>query len=125
MLKRISLVAACFAVLFTAVGAKADEWDKKTTVTFSQPVELPGDVVLPAGTYVFKIADVTARRDVVMVYNLEQNHLYATIFAIPEVRVNRIEKSYMEFEERAAGMPVALHQWLYPGAFGGIEFVYR
>ena len=29
---------------------QADEWNKKTVLTFSQPVEIPGHV-LPAGTY--------------------------------------------------------------------------
>lgn len=32
-----------------ASSARADEWDKKTVLTFSQPVEIPGHV-LPAGT---------------------------------------------------------------------------
>ena len=36
--------------------ANADEWDQKTTFTFSGPVEIPGQV-LQAGTYVFKLAD--------------------------------------------------------------------
>ena len=43
-------------------GAKADEWNRKTVMTFSGPVEIPGVHlkgwgVLPAGTYVFKIMD--------------------------------------------------------------------
>lgn len=122
MLKRISLMAACLAMLFV-VGARADEWNRKTIVTFSQPVEIPGDIVLPAGTYVFKIAEVTARRDVVQIYNEAQDHLFATVFAIPEFRIAPAEKAYMEFEEQAAGMPVTLHEWLIPGR-DGIEFVY-
>src|SRR5438477_10010986 len=45
-----------------APGARADEWNRKTTITFSGPVEIPGVHlagwgVLPAGTYVFKILD--------------------------------------------------------------------
>jgi hypothetical protein len=36
--------------------ALADEWNQKTIVTFSGPVEIPGQV-LDAGTYVFKLAD--------------------------------------------------------------------
>lgn len=55
--------------------AVADEWDQKTTVTFSQPVEIPGQV-LPAGTYVFKLADSMSDRNIVQVYNSEENHLY-------------------------------------------------
>lgn len=125
MLKRTSLIAACLAMLFVAMGARADSWDKKTTVTFSQAVELPGNVVLPAGTYVFKIADVTARRDVVLVYNAGQDHLFATIFAIPEASITPFVKSSIGFEERGAGMPSAIHEWHFAGDFAGIEFVYR
>ena len=40
----------------TAQRATADEWDQKTIFTFSNVVEIPGQV-LPAGTYVFKLAD--------------------------------------------------------------------
>jgi len=36
--------------------ATADESDEKTVFTFSGPVEIPGQV-LPAGTYVLKLAD--------------------------------------------------------------------
>jgi len=35
--------------LVSASSAHADDLDKKTVLTFSQPVEIPG-VVLPAGT---------------------------------------------------------------------------
>ena len=125
MLKRTPLIVASLAMLFVAAGARADSWDKKTTVTFTQPVELPGDMVLAAGTYVFKLADVTARRDVVLIYNAEQNHLFATIVAVPQARIVPVAKPYMGFEERGEGMPSALHEWYLPGDFGGIEFVYR
>ena len=50
MLQRLA-TGFCCAVLLWLVPAGADQWDKKTIVTFSSPVELPG-VVLPAGTYV-------------------------------------------------------------------------
>ena len=45
-------------------SAQADEWDKKTDVTFNQPVEVPG-MVLSAGTYVFKLADSESDRSIV------------------------------------------------------------
>src|ERR1035438_3523025 len=46
-------------------GAKADEWNRKTTMTFSGPVEIPGVhlkgwAVLPAGTYVFRSEEHTS-----------------------------------------------------------------
>lgn len=45
-----------------APAAIADDWNRKTVVTFNGPVEIPGVhltgwSVLPAGTYVFKILD--------------------------------------------------------------------
>ena len=45
--------AVCCAAALTAVmapGARADEWNKKTILTFSGPVQIPG-VTLPAGSY--------------------------------------------------------------------------
>ena len=38
----------------SAAAVRADEWNKQTVLTFSQPVELPGRV-LPAGTSMFKL----------------------------------------------------------------------
>ena len=42
---------------FVVPTATADDWNKKTVITFSGPVEVPGvgAQILPAGTYVFKI----------------------------------------------------------------------
>ena len=51
----VALVLALFGAMF-ASGAKADDWNKKTKVTFSQPVEIPGQI-LPAGTYTIKLVD--------------------------------------------------------------------
>ena|SRR5579871_2600736 len=52
----VALLGATFSPI-----AKADDWNNKTTVTFSAPVEilgvhLKGWGVLPAGTYVFKFS---------------------------------------------------------------------
>ena len=51
----LNLLAVCVAAILVPI-AHADQWDKQTLVTFSNPVEVPGRV-LPAGTYVFKIAN--------------------------------------------------------------------
>ena len=53
----VALLAAAFSP-----SAKADEYNQKTIVTFSEPVEIPpvyitGMRVLPAGTYVFKLVN--------------------------------------------------------------------
>jgi hypothetical protein len=103
--------------------AKADEWDQKTIFTFSGPVEIPGQVLSP-GTYVFKLSDSQSDRNVVQVFNKDQNHLYGTFLAIPDYRLKPRGKAIITFEERAAGSPEAVKAWFYPGENYGHEFVY-
>src|SRR4029450_2032381 len=103
---------------------KADGWNKKTVVTFSQPVEIPGGIVLPAGTYVIKLLDSLSNRHIVQIFNQDQNHIYATILAIPNWRLDVTDKTVMTFGQRPAGEPQAIRSWFYPGDNFGQEFVY-
>jgi len=103
--------------------SRADEWDQKTGITFSQPVEIPGQV-LPPGTYVFKLMDSLADRNVVAVFNKDETHLYGTFLAIPDYRLRPTGKPIITFEERASGAPEAVKAWFYPGDDFGHEFVY-
>jgi hypothetical protein len=109
--------------------AKADDWNKKTLVTFSGPVEIPGVhlagwSVLPAGTYVFKIMDSQTDRHIVQIFNKDETTIYATILAIPNYRLKATDKTVITFRERPAGEPEALRAWFYPGMQWGEEFVY-
>jgi len=103
--------------------ASADEWDQKTIVSFSGPVEVPGQV-LPAGTYVFKVVDSQSDRNIVEVYNKNESHLYGTFLAVPDYHLKPRGKTVISFEERAAGAPEAVKAWFYPGDNYGHEFVY-
>jgi hypothetical protein len=104
-------------------AAKADEWDQKTVFTFSGPVEIPGQVLLP-GTYVFKLADSASDRNIVQVFNKQETHLYGTFLAIPDYRMKPSGKPIITFEERAADSPEAIKAWFYPGDNYGHDFVY-
>lgn len=118
------LIALCAVVgTLWSTAARADEWNKKTVVTFNNPVEIPG-MVLPPGTYVFKLADTMADRNIVQIFNKHENHIYATIIAIPDYRLQPTGKTVITFEERAAGSPEAVRAWFYPGDLYGEEFVY-
>src|SRR5262245_16848212 len=117
------LWAAAVGAILLVPGVKADEMDKRTDVTFSAPVEVPG-VVLPAGKYVFKLMDSTSDRHVVQIFNEDETHLFATILAIPTYRMNPVDKPLITFEERAANSPEAIKTWFYPGEQYGEEFVY-
>jgi LPXTG-motif cell wall-anchored protein len=117
------VLAACAFLLPTAV---ADEWNNKTIVTFSEPVEVPGvgAQVLPAGTYIFKLMDSTSNRNIVQIFSADGNHLFTTILAIPNYRLKVTGKTVMTFRERGEGQPEAIRAWFYPGANWGQEFVY-
>ncbi len=120
----------CMALLgFAVSSARADEWDKKTTITFSGPVEIPGVHlqgfgILPAGTYVFKVLDSKSDRHIVQIFSKDELTIYATILAIPNLRLKATDKTVMTFRERPAGQPEALRAWFYPGKEWGEEFVY-
>src|SRR5438034_3121164 len=123
---------ACGMALFGAIlapSAKADDWNRKTVITFSGPVEIPGVHltgwgVLPAGTYVFKILDSQSDRHIVQVFSKDEKTVYATILAIPNYRLKATDKTVVTFRERPAGQPEALRAWFYPGRNWGEEFVY-
>ena len=103
--------------------AKADEWNQRTNVTFSGPVEIPGKV-LPAGTYEFKLMDSQSDRNIVQVFSKDQRHLYGTFLTIPDYHLKPAGKTVITFEERASGTPEAVKAWFYPGDNYGHEFVY-
>jgi hypothetical protein len=110
-------------------SAKADDWNRKTVITFSGPVEIPGVHltgwgVLPAGTYVFKILDSQSDRHIVQIFNKDETEIYATVLAIPNYRLKATDKTVVTFTERPAGEPEALRAWFYPGRNWGEEFVY-
>jgi len=120
------IVCLTLVVMAFPSAAKADNWDKLTTVSFSQPFEIPGvgAQVLPAGTYVFKLLDSQSNRHIVQIFNQDRTHVYATILAIPNYRLKATDKTVMTFRERAVGSPEALRAWFYPGNNWGQEFVY-
>ena len=117
------LLAICALV---APKATADDLNKKTTITFSGPVEVPGvgAQILPAGTYVFKIMDSSSDRHIVQIFNEDLTHVFTTIVAIPNFRLKATDKTVITFRERPAGQPVALRAWFYPGREWGEQFVY-
>jgi hypothetical protein len=119
---QISMCAAVLCVVFVT-AAKADIWDKKTIVTFGDSVEIPGQV-LPAGTYVFKLANSASDRHIVQIWNADETQILATILTIPNYRSDPPDRTIFEFDERPSDSPMALHSWFYPGDNTGQEFVY-
>jgi hypothetical protein len=122
------MCAALVATVFSS-NVQADDWNRKTVITFGQPVETPGIhlkgwAVLPAGTYVFKVLDSKSDRHIVQILSQDETLVYATILAIPNYRIRATDKTVLTFSETAPGDPQVLRAWFYPGHNFGDEFVY-
>ena len=119
----------CLTLLCIVVApkAKADDWNHKTSITFSQPVEVPGvgQHVLPAGTYVFKLMNSDSNRHIVQIFNADESQVLTTILAIPNYRLKATGKTVVTFHEAPAGQPESIKAWFYPGEEWGEHFVYE
>lgn len=124
-IEKIMVAAFCLAVvwLVTAPAVHADDWDKATRITMSQPFEVPG-MILPAGTYIVKLVDLPGERHVVRFLSEDESTVYATLIGIPDFRLEPTDKTAITFYESELNRPQALHNWFYPGHRFGIEFAY-
>jgi hypothetical protein len=117
------IASIAFTLTFTAIG-HADEFDQSTTFTFSAPVRIPGNKVLPAGTYLFKLADSDFDQNIVQIFNSEGTRLYATVLTNPTDRPEPTGDTKVTLAEQEPGRADALLTWFYPGRLTGHEFVY-
>lgn len=103
--------------------AHADEWNKMTIVTVHEPI-IAGNKVLDPGTYVWKLMDSPSNRNIVQIFDKNQQHLETTILAIPDYRMQPTGHTQFAFWETPAGVPKAVRDWYYPGDNFGQEFPY-
>jgi LPXTG-motif cell wall-anchored protein len=118
----VALAVLVFVSLLPTLS-QADQWDRKTVMTFSQAVEIPGKI-LPAGTYTFKTNNIPSSRNIVQIFNQDETQLIATILAIPNYRLTSTGETVVKFAERPSRSPQALKAWFYPGEYFGHEFAY-
>ena len=109
--------------LFFELAAHADESDRATTITFSQSIQIPGQV-LSAGTYMFKLADSDSNQNVVQIFNADRTVLYATLQTIATDRQEPTGDTVVTLAEQGTGQPDVLVKWFYPGREAGNEFLY-
>ncbi|HUS07479.1 MAG TPA: hypothetical protein VMZ52_14325 [Bryobacteraceae bacterium] len=117
--------AACLSLAsFTiAPSALADTWNKKTILTVSEPIQVPGKVLQP-GKYVMRLLDSPSNRHIVQIFNEREDQLQTTILAIPNYRLQPTGKTTFQWWETPVGQPKALRAWFYPGDNFGQEFAY-
>lgn len=117
---------ACAVAVFVclmAAAVSAQPLDKRTLFTFSAPVTLPG-VTLPAGQYLFRLADPNSSSKVVQVLNADGTKPYGLFFTIPAERLEPASSPEVRFMETASGTPAAIRTWWYPGERSGYEFIF-
>jgi hypothetical protein len=115
-------------VLVIALGfltpvTRASERDQATQLTFTQSVQIPGNVVLQPGTYWFSVADSPSDRNIVRVFDVNWQPITTTVAASKEI-AQPYDNTLVTFAERSANQPVVLLEWFYPGRTTGHEFIY-
>jgi len=125
MIERAITIAVAVAVLggLAAPAARAQDVSTKAVLTFSRPVEIPGQV-LPAGTYTFALSDAMSDRHIVQVLSADQSRVVAIVMTIPNYRLAFSGDAVITFTELPAGSGEALRAWRYPGSALGHELVY-
>jgi hypothetical protein len=117
---------ACAVAVFVclmAAPAAGQPLDKRTLFTFSGPITLPG-VTLPAGQYLFRLADPNSSSKVVQVLNADGTEPYGLFFTLSAERFEPASTPEVRFMETASGTPAAVRTWWYPGERTGYEFIY-
>jgi hypothetical protein len=117
--KAFVVFGLALASLMVFSDAHASDIDQATKLTFSQSVQIPGQV-LPAGTYWF----VVRIPDVIQVFSSDRSTLYATLLTGSAELLLPVEKSTVIFADRGSMQPGAIVTWFYPGETIGHEFIY-
>ena len=126
-----SIAAAVFTAAFLAAATSASAQDsninQRTFLTFSGPVQMPG-VTLPAGKYVFRLAD-TSLHNVLQVFDGDEKKIIGQWFFIPKNRTTEEAsaangKPVVMFREMPEGMTPAIQYYFYPTDLTGKEFIY-
>ena len=124
LIRKMTLACAAVVAMLPMTAMAQGLPNQDTYFTFSQAVELPGKT-LPAGTYLFVLADSQSNRHIVRVMSKDRKQLQTTLFAIPSYSLDRpSDKPQVRFMETAAGGPQAIKSWFYPGRTVGHEFIY-
>jgi len=117
------VAATAFSAVVASGVAGAQTYNKKTYLTFSGPVSMPG-ITLPAGTYTFQIANPNSGSRVIEVMDKDMKRVHGLFFAIPSELSEAPNEPVVRFSERPEGAPQAIKAWFYPGERTGFEFVY-
>lgn len=113
------------AVLTLSIGGRAEAQpaDYRTYFTFSAPVTLPG-LTLPAGKYIFRLADPDGSRKVINVLSGDGRRSMGMLHSIPNQATKPPQDAEVRFMETDAQIPPPVKTWWYAGKAIGYEFIY-
>ena len=124
MRRLIRLVAAVSAVLLLAAPAAQAQYEKtKSTLAISEPVEVPGAVLEP-GTYLVRVANIQANRNVVVFQNMDGTKTFATCLATPHRGASEFKETEFDFYPMPAGQTRVLRSWFPANVANGQDFYY-
>ena len=123
MSKLVAFLTLAVLTLSIAGPAEAQPADYRTYFTFSAPVTLPG-VTLPAGKYIFRLADPDSSRKVINVLSADGKKSLAMLHTIPNQAMKAPKDAEIRFMETSAKVPPPVKTWWYAGKAIGYEFIY-
>lgn len=123
MSKLVAFLTLAVLTLSIAGRAEAQPADYRTYFTFSAPVTLPG-ITLPAGKYVFRLADPDSSRKVINVLSADGKKSLAMLHTIPNQAMKAPKDAEIRFMETSAKVPPPVKTWWYAGKAIGYEFIY-
>ena len=97
---------------------QADEWNKKTVITITEPVQMPNcctpdhTVTLQPGTYVLALVESLSDRHIVRVFEKDEKTVVTTILAIPNYRLK--PTGNMLLAAMLGGLLLSLLLWVAP-----------
>jgi hypothetical protein len=121
--KFVAFLTLAVLTLSIAGRAEAQPADYRTFFTFSAPVTLPG-VTLPAGKYIFRLADPDSSRKVINVLSADGKKSLAMLHTIPNQAMKAPKDAEIRFMETSAKVPPPVKTWWYAGKAIGYEFIY-
>ena len=111
-------------VLATSTTGAIANSRRTTYFTFSRSVQMPG-VVLPAGTYIFEVANDTGAGDVVRVLSSDRSRVHLMKFTRFVYRPMSSDlKATISLGESPAGTPPPVKAWYPQDETRGREFIY-
>lgn len=123
MTRKLVTTTLCWATALTLMLA-SDALAHHTYFTFTQPVEVPGDVTLPPGRYEFRVVELLRDRRVVEVWDAKGQMLHATFLSMPAEHAGSLPEAKIRFVEGGEKQKMAVMFWWEGGGRTGLEPVY-